>query len=439
MIRRDYGTSRRLSSCRLFLWAATLLVITATSAAAQFDRGKLSGTIKDEQGAVMPGVALTARNLQTEQVVTTVTDGTGFYTFPNLLPGQYDIVAELQGFRTIRREHVQLDAAANLTLDLAMPTGVVSEEVLVTASSPILQTDVTLRKTVEAKDIELLAFSGRNPIGVVGLKAGVVGGNFNSRGFSDLGNGGFNINGSRPEENNITIDGATAIRTRSSGAIIGIQNVDAIQEVQVLTANYMPEYGRASGGQIRFVTKSGSNRYSGSGSYLLRSDKLQANTWARSRSPNALENRGPAPFDTSSTATRSADLSGSGSVVLLRRAGMGELLAVLTNTATVPSLAMRKGDFSELLNPANPFFRRSVTITNPATGQPFPGNIIPTGQLSATGLALLNAYPEPTPGFLLGTANAISAARTRRISGRTRSASITGSTTATRSRIRYSE
>src|SRR5262245_16689306 len=68
---------------------------------------------------------------------------------------------------------------------------------------------------------------------------------------------------------------------------------------------------------------------------------------------------------------------------------------------------MRRGDFSELLDPANPFFRRRVAIVNPLTGQPFAGNVIPTGQLSANGLAMLNAYPAPTPGFLLGTANAI--------------------------------
>src|SRR5207245_774816 len=179
----------------------------------------------------MPGVTVTARNTQTQQTVTTATDGTGFYTFPNLLPGRYDILAELQGFKTIRRENVQLDATANLTLDLAMPTGIVSEEVLVTARSPLPRAD------------------------------------------------------------------ATANPTGTSGAIVGIQNVDAIQEVQVLTANYMPEYGRASGGQIRFVTKSGSSKYSGSGSYFLRSDKLQANTWSRNRSPNAIENSRPAPYN----------------------------------------------------------------------------------------------------------------------------------------------
>ena len=112
-------------------------------------------------------------------------------------------------------------------IDFALETGAITEQVTVTAETPLLQSDVAIRKVVDAKDIEQLSFSGRNPIGVASLKAGVVGGSFNTRGFADLGNGGFNINGSRSDENNITVDGATAIRTRSSGAIIGIQNVDA--------------------------------------------------------------------------------------------------------------------------------------------------------------------------------------------------------------------
>ena len=156
---------------------------------------------------------------------------------------------------------------------------------------------MAVRKTVEAKDIELLSFSGRNPIGVVGLKAGVMGGAFNSRGFDDLGNGGFNINGSRADENTISIDGAVAVRTRSTGTIIGIQNVDAVQEVQVLTANYMPEYGRASGGQIRFVTKSGSNRYTRQRLVLL-SRRFAAGQHVDPQPQHQSgENSGPAPFD----------------------------------------------------------------------------------------------------------------------------------------------
>ena len=137
-----------------------------------------------------------------------MTDGSGYYTFPNLTPGPVQRYCRALGFpegrqrerpaRRRRRDEPRLHARR---------PGALTESVTVSADTP-LQTDVAIRKTVEAKDIELLAFSGRNPIGVVGLKAGVNGGNFNSRGFGDLGNGGFNINGSRPDENNITIDGA---------------------------------------------------------------------------------------------------------------------------------------------------------------------------------------------------------------------------------------
>ena len=194
-------------------------------------------------------------------------------------------------------------------MDFILETGALTESVTVTADTPILQTDTSLRKTIESKDIEQLSFSGRNPIGVVGLKPGVVGGSFNNYNFSDLGNGGFSINGSRSDENNITVDGATAIRTRLAGNMIGIQNVDALQEVQVLTGDYMPEYGRASGGQIRMITKSGGNKFHGSGGFYLRDDKLQANTWTRNKSPNALETAVRRRSTTSSTATRSAGRS----------------------------------------------------------------------------------------------------------------------------------
>jgi Carboxypeptidase regulatory-like domain len=384
------------------------LCLVAAPAAAQIDRGQISGTIKDQSGAVVPGATVTATNLQTQTPRVTVTDGSGFYTFPNLAPGRYSVGAELQGFRKIVQENVQLDATGALTIDFTLQAGTLTESVTVSADAP-LQTDVAIRKTVEAKDIELLSFSGRNPIGVVGLKAGVNGGNFNSRGFGDLGNGGFNINGSRPEENNITIDGAIAIRTRSAGTIIGIQNVDAIQEVQVLTANYMPEYGRASGGQIRFITKSGSSRYSGTGSFYMRDESLQANSWARNRSTNPLDNQGPAPFDYKQYSYAfGGPIPGEMFKDKLFFFGAQEWVdfnQVMTNTATVPTEAMRRGDFSELLNPNNGFFTGARVIRDPLTGEAFANNIIPSNRLSSNGLAFLNTYPLPTPGFRQGTAN----------------------------------
>jgi hypothetical protein len=396
---------RRILQCGVVFALSTLAFVQTASA--QFDRGQISGRVKDAQGAVVPGVTVTVVNQQTQSNWNTVTDGTGFYTFPNLPAGKYNVTAELQGFKKTLRQDVQLDAAGSLALDMALETGTLSEAVTVTAESPKLQTDVALRKTIESKDIEQIPFSGRNPIGVVGLKPGVTGGSFNNYNFSDLGNGGFSINGSRSDENNITVDGATAIRTRSSGAIVGIQNVDALQEVQVLTGDYMPEYGRASGGQIRMVTKGGSNRYTGSGSFYYRDDKLQANTWTRNKSPNSFENSGAAPFNYKQPAYSVGGPIMKDKLFFFGAQEWVEYLAVQTNTATVPTAKMRSGDFSELLDPSNGFFNGARTITDPLTGQPFPGNIIPSGRLSANGLGMLSAYPDPTPGFRQGTANAI--------------------------------
>jgi hypothetical protein len=387
-----------------------LTLIGTSSSYAQFDRGRISGTIKDPQGGVVPGVTITVTSTQTQQTHTVVTDGSGFYTFPNLQPGRYDISIELQGFKKINRSGVQLDAASALTMDFGLETGSLSEEITVTAEASLLQTDVAVRKTVEAKDIELLSFSGRNPIGVPALKPGVVGGNFNNAGFSSLTTGGFSINGSRSDENVIYVDGAVATRTRSSGAIIGVQNADAVSEVQVLTANYMPEYGRSSGGQIRFVTKSGSSRYSGNASFFWRDESLQANQWGRNRSPDAAQNSGPAPFDYKQYGYSFGGPIPGGlfkdKLFFFGAQEWVDFFQVATNTATVPTEAMRRGDFGELLG-SNPFYSGARVIRDPLTGQPFPGNVIPADRLSHNGIALMTLYPAPTPGFQQGSANLI--------------------------------
>jgi hypothetical protein len=396
---------------RYFAAALACVLLTALPAAAQFDRGQISGTVKDAQGGVVPGVTVTATQLDTQQGRTTVTDSSGFFTIPNLPSGKYDVSAELQGFKKALRQNVTLDAASSQTLNFALETGAITEAVTVTAEATPLQTDVAVRKTVEAKDIELLSFSGRNPIGVPALKAGVIGGSFNNAGFSSLTTGGFNINGSRSDENTIYVDGAVAVRTRSTGAIVGVQNVDAVQEVQVLTANYMPEYGRASGGQIRFITKGGSARYSGSSSFFWRDDSLQANTWTRNKSPNALENSGPSPFDYKQYGySFGGPIPGAmfkDKAFFFAAQEWVNFFQVQTNTATVPTALMRTGNFSELLNPSNGFYSGARVIRDPQTGQPFPGNIIPSGQLSANGIAIMKLYPDATPGFRQGSANAI--------------------------------
>src|SRR5947209_8703947 len=116
------GTQGRRASTRTCGWMLVLLLAAAAPALAQFDRGAISGTIKDQQGGVMPGVTVTALNTQTQQSQNTVTDSSGFYTFPNLLPGRYDVLAEITGFRKVSRQNVPLDANGSITLDFSLQT-----------------------------------------------------------------------------------------------------------------------------------------------------------------------------------------------------------------------------------------------------------------------------------------------------------------------------
>src|SRR6185503_7967358 len=162
------------------------------------------------------------------------------------------------------RNGVVVDVASNVQVDATLTAGGIEEAIEVSGSATPLQTNTgQVAKTIEAKQITELMINGRNPINLAMLKPGVRGNNFNAFQPDSLTDGGFNINGSRSDENLVTIDGAIATRTRSAGSLIGTLNVDTVSEIQVLTASYLPEYGRASGGQIRFVTKGGGRDFRG--------------------------------------------------------------------------------------------------------------------------------------------------------------------------------
>ena len=320
---------RQRRTCRAAVWAVMLLVASATSAFAQFDRGTISGTIKDAQGGVVPGVTVTATSTQTQQTRSTVTDGSGFYTFPNLQPGRYDISAELQGFKKETRTGVQVDAASALNLEFTLATGVVDRR-----SHGHLRSHAAADRRRRPQD-------GRGQ----GHRAAVVHrpqpdwraraqGRRHRRQLQQRRRpcrsppAASTSTAAASDENVIYVDGAVATRTRSAGSMIGVQNADTVQEVQVLTANYMPEFGRASGGQIRFISKSGSSRYSGNASYLLSETRRCRPTPGRATAARTpTENSGPAPFDQKQyrLLLRRPDPGRDvqGQAVLLRRAGVG--------------------------------------------------------------------------------------------------------------------
>ena len=173
------------------------------------------------------------------------------------------------------------------------------------------------------------------------------------------------------------------------------------------------EYGRTKDGQVRFVTKSGTREFHGTVWEFFRNSTLDANTWARNNSPILSQSSQPAPFRFNQPGYA---IGGPVFIPGKFNPGRDKLFFFVSqefirfrqdqeSTATVPSLLMRKGDFSELLNPSNFFFQRVRALRDPLSGSPFPGNVISPSRLSRNGMALMSAYPVPVPDFFRGTSN----------------------------------
>ncbi len=392
------------------LAVAVCLTALAATAFAQTDTAQISGFVKDPTGAVVPNANVSIRNEATNLERRATSNEAGYYVASGLPPGYYTVSVEATGFKKYVKTQNKLDPNINTTVDVALDVGQLTETVEVVASVSAVQADTaTVGKLVERSQIEFAMLNGRNPLFLALLKPGVRGGSL--AGFNwGMSSGGFAINGARTQDLNISHDGAPAIRTRANGTGIGALDPDTVQEIQILTANYNAEYGRSAGGQIRMVTRSGSRNFHGSLYEYFRNAELDANTWSRNRAglgrnPNKFNQFGyivsgpvyiPGAWNTDKN---KLFFLWSQEWIRYRREE--------TSIQTVPSLLMKKGDFSELLSASNTFFGRVRTVNDPNTGQPFPGNIIPTARTSPNGLGFLRAISDPVPGFQQGTNNFI--------------------------------
>src|SRR5207249_12194952 len=161
----------------------------------------------------------------------TTTNQSRYYAFPNLSVGSYTLSAEAAGFKKSVQTQVGLSSAGKIKVDLIMTVGALSESVEVKASTSQVQTEsAQVGRTVESKQIQDLTLNGRNPIYLALLKPGVSGGSIGTFDPDSVSNGGFSINGGRADEYVVMVDGAIATRTRSSGSMLGAQDVDTIQE-----------------------------------------------------------------------------------------------------------------------------------------------------------------------------------------------------------------
>src|SRR6266699_2861575 len=405
------------NACRMTVFVLFMSLGVSGILYAQSDLGRISGFIKDPSGATISNAKVTVRN-NTGVERQTTTNESGYYVITNVPPGLYTMMAEAAGFQKYETTNNKLDPSATLVIDASLTVGVASQTVEVSAAAVTLQTEAaTVQRDVTREQIDSLELNGRNPIFMANLVPGTRGGTLANLSFNFT-QGPSNINGARTPESLITYDGAPAVRTRSNGTSIGAADVDSTQEIQILTADYAPEYGRSSGGQIRIISKSGSQQFHGAAYEYVRNTAFNANPWLRNSVPATMGITAPIHYN-------QFGYNIGGPLYIPNHFNTSKnkvfwywgeewvrYIFTDTNSLTVPTVLMRQGNFSELLDPSNIFYHKTVVLVDPNTGQPFPGNIIPapgtatTGSTaSPNGLGILNAWPVPNLTTPIGTFN----------------------------------
>src|SRR5262245_502926 len=252
---------------------------------AQTATATISGIIQDSTGAVLAGVTVTARSIATGRTRATTTDETGRYIIVGLEPGEYQIRAELTGFQTAVRNGVSATIAGTSVVDIRMQVGVVSQELTVVERESLIEpTKTEISRVVETLEIESLPNIGRNFVDFVKLSSGVAPGRENVGGGPfkepDTGVGASAAPrlafGGQTELNTlIQVDGADNIQTYT-GLPRATPSQEAAREFRILNSSYLAEYGRALGGFVNIITKSGANEINGSAYYFGMNDALNA-------------------------------------------------------------------------------------------------------------------------------------------------------------------
>jgi Carboxypeptidase regulatory-like domain len=256
---------------------------------AQVTGSALSGTITDASSAVVAGARVTIVNQSTEVTREAVTDKNGFYSAPNLLPGNYEVTVTATGFATTSRSGIRLNVGGDQVIDIQMKVGQVNQKVEVTEAAPILQlASSELSSVVDSRTVRELPLNGRSWTELAALQPGVVRlqSSFNVAVGVDRGLKGFSsqlsVSGGRPVQNNYRLDGISVNDYANGGpsnVLGGALGVDAIQEFSVITSNYTAQYGRTSGGVINAITRSGTNSFHGSAYEFLRNSVLDARNY----------------------------------------------------------------------------------------------------------------------------------------------------------------
>src|SRR5437588_718008 len=260
-----------------------LIALGLTAAIAQTGTSNITGSVRDVNGAVVPGATVTAKNEATGVTSTQTTTDSGLYAFSSLPVGKYTISVEKQGFKTLQKTGNVLEVGTPLAVDLALEIGQVSETVTVTGRQEQLQnSSATIGNVVEQKAIETLPLNGRNPLTLLLLEPGVT------QRSSGAAGSGVHVNGARDRAYNVTIDGIEANESSVPNPVSNLYRItpDNIQEYKVTTNNATAEEGRNSGASISIATRAGTSEFHGTGFFFLRNEAVNSNEWYQNAQKN---------------------------------------------------------------------------------------------------------------------------------------------------------
>ncbi len=254
---------------------AGILFTVAIPATGQVITSRVDGTVRDQTGAIIPGVSVTLTNVETNAARETVTNESGLYVIPQVSQGSYRVEAKLSGFKTAVVEGVRIELATPATVDIVVEVGVVTQTVVVTAAAAqavVNEINAEINTNLNREQVKELPLNGRNVIQLALTQAGVT---------SPGGTRSASINGTRGTFNNFTLDGInnqdTFIRTDALFGIIPVQE-SFIEEVNITTANSDVDAGLGTS-QTQFVTRSGGNAFHGEVFYYHRNDALNATNY----------------------------------------------------------------------------------------------------------------------------------------------------------------
>lgn len=367
---------------RPFPPSALLLLLFCLPWLAMAQTASISGTVTDTTAAVVPQAKIIARNLATNASRDTVTDGSGTYRIPSLVPGMYDVLVERQGFKTVEYSRVELTVGQVQNLSPTLVPSATPETVTVHGEevAPVDLDDAELGNMVKSQQIEDLPMILRDPYQLILLSPGAIQGNSILQGLS--------VNGSRERNNNFLLDGTDNNDAEIPGLAIphpGLTslNPDSVQEFRVITSNFLPEFGRNTGAVIDIVSKRGTNDFHSDVYWFGRFDALGARDYFN----HQIESNGQvAPKDAYSQHTFGVSAGGP----LLRNKTFwfanydGERFdTTLTNSSVVPSADFKTGVF-HFAGTNGP-----VLIQLPSSSNAF------GLQQDLTMQSLLAAYPNP--------------------------------------------